>query len=186
MADKYNKLEPRVPKEVLYTLIGIVVIAIVLFLLTIPSRQEKLYNEFSANANSDFTEDHPYYEITYKQLVDKIENDEYLFVFIGSPDNSTSQTYIGAFQKYYEELNVSQYVDHIYYYNPTGDDDNFYQLQEDVYEVSTLSTQMLFFINGEVQATFVSQGTSDTQLVNRAAKYFFDDAIAAINTYTAE
>jgi len=180
MADKYNKLEPKVPKEVLISLAAFVVIILALFLIIKPTNQDKIYSAYSADANSDFTEDHPFYELSYNQLTRKLDSDEYVFLFIGTPDSSAAVAYIGTIQKYYEELGIDEYAKYIYYYNPTDDDDNFLELQDTYEDLTSTTFQLVLFINGEYSTRFYSNGTSDTQLMNRATKDFFDDAIAAI------
>ncbi|MFA6801108.1 MAG: hypothetical protein WCR19_03265 [Acholeplasmataceae bacterium] len=181
MAKKYNKLEPKVPKEVTYSLLGFLVVVIVLFILLIPSKQEKFYALYSDVATDDFTEDHPFYELSYKKLIDKLENDEYVILFIGTPTSTTAYTYIGAFQKYYEQLEVSEYVDYIYYFDPTEDEDNFVELMDQYDDIAYSAEQLILFIDNEVSVQFTANGTSDTQLINRAAKKFFDDALEAMD-----
>ncbi len=181
MADKYNKLEPKVPKEVLYSLIGFVVIIIALFIIITPTNPEKIYSAYrTTKVTSDFTEDHPFYELSYKQLTKKISSEKFVFVFIGAPDSEAAVAYIGAFQKYFESYDVEQYVDYIYYYNPTEDDDNFAALQESYEEFTTSKFQAALFINGEYTTKFYSNGVSDAKLMNRAVSDFYKEAVEAI------
>ncbi len=183
MADKYNKLEPKIPKEVIISLSIFLVVVVALFFIIRPSNQDKVYTAFSGaeSVSADFTEDHPFYEVNYKQLVRHIENDEIVFVFIGTPDNAAAAAYVGAYQKYYESEGASEYADYIYYYNPVDDDDNFLELRETFEgDVTTSQNQLLLFINGEVSTVFVSGGTTSEQVINRAARDFFEDAVLAI------
>jgi len=181
MADKYNKLEPKVPKEVKYALLGFVALLIALFFIIKPTNQEKVYSAFAfVTTSSDFTEDHPFYEVSYKKLMKKIESEDYVFVLIGSPESEETAAYIGAYQKYFENENVDDYVDYIYYYNPTDEEDNLTTLSEDYEMVEYLNNQLVLFIDGEAVVAFEANGTTDEQLMNRATRDFFEDAIAAI------
>lgn len=181
MADKYNKLEPKVPKEVIYGLAGFLILIVALFFIIKPNNQEKVYQAFSATTTSeDFTEEHPFYEVNYKQLMKKIESETYVFVFIGSPDNTASAAYIGAFQKYYESEGADAYTDYIYYYNPLDDDDNFEDLIDEFELVTTSGNQLLLFVDGLDTVAFEQNGTDDSQLINRASRDFFEDAVEAI------
>lgn len=181
MADKYNKLEPKVPKEVLYGLAGFFILIVALFFIIRPNNQEKVYQAFSTVTTSeDFTEEHPFYEVSYKQLMKKIESETYVFVFIGSPDNTSSAAYIGAFQKYYESEGADEYAEYIYYFNAIDDLSGLNDLSEDFELVDGSGNQLVLFINGEDSVAFEENGTSDSQLINRASRDFFEDAIEAI------
>jgi hypothetical protein len=181
MADKYNKLEPKVPKEVIYALIGFVVIVLALILIIRPTDSEKFYNEFSAQTvTDDFTEDHPFYELTYKQLVKKLEDEENMVVLFGSSTSEVTVAYIGSYQKYYESTGMNEYSEYIYYFDVSDNADDFEELLETYEDLTTSTNQLVLFIDNEVSVQFVSNGTADSQLINRASRDFFEDAITAI------
>lgn len=181
MANKYHNLEPKVPKEVIYALIGFVVIVLALILIIRPSASEKFYNEFSAQAvTSDFTEDHPFYELTYKQLVKKLENEENVIVLFGSSASDVTVAYLGSYQKYYESLDVDSYSEYIYFFDIGDNSDEFAELVDTYEDVTASTNQLILFMNNEVAVQFTSNGTTDAQAINRASRDFFEDAILAI------
>ena len=65
---KYNALEPQVSKWT-YIIIGFVIVLIIGLLIGLqPSNQEKIkiFVNYDLVANDDFTEDHPFYEVSYR------------------------------------------------------------------------------------------------------------------------
>ncbi len=181
MADKYNKLEPKIPKEVIFSLIGFVVIIIALFIIITPSNAQRIYQAFEAtDVNDSFTEDHPFYEVNANQLERRINSEDYVFVFFGTPDSDAAVAYLGTFQKYFENDDIDQYVNHIYYFNPAEDEDGFADLQETYDDLSSSNFQAALFINGEYAVKFASNGITDDQLINRAVNDFYQDSVDAI------
>lgn len=187
MADKYTKVEPKISPITIISIIAFFVISISLIFILQPSNEALIYAAYEKTATSDFTEDHPYYQVTYdgslfkKGLDTIIEKDEIVALYIGSPDCPSCQQHIGAFQKYYESENFSDYVSKIYYLNPIEDSQGMTELTSQFEEVLTVTPQFIIFQNGEVLATFEPESAEDTILINRSVRDFYEDVILAIN-----
>jgi len=116
MAKYYNKLQPKL-KPWPFIVIGAILLAFVLLVVLLtPSKQERFYNAYT-QSGAEITKDHPFVELSYKELGKKIENEEKLIVYFG---NTSCQVCLSEI-KYYESEFVSQEVDgfitSIYYVN---------------------------------------------------------------------
>ena len=114
---KYNSLEPQVSKWT-YIIIGFVFVLIVGLLIGLqPSNKEKIFASYDAVSSEDFTEDHPFYEVSYRSSLfnkglDKIlENEEVVFLYVGYNGCAPCNAHIGAFQKYFYSENLDDVVD---------------------------------------------------------------------------
>lgn len=184
---KYNALEPQVSKWT-YIIIGFVIVLIVGLLIGLqPSNREKIFASYDLVASDDFTENHPFYEVSYKsslfnQGLDKIlENEEVVFLYIGYNGCASCNAHIGAFEKYFYSENVDDVVDQIYYFNATSNEKDFYALYDNVLGIGEETPQLLLIINGEIQLSFTVQSADNTQLINSSVKAFFIDALEEIN-----
>ena len=193
MADKYTKVKPKVHPITISAIVGFFVLVIALIIVLQPSNQEVIYNQYELTATNDFTENHPFYEVNYKSTLfnkglDKIiENEELVFVYIGSPDCESCQKHIGAFQKYFESENVSDYVDLIYYYNPSYNLVQFENFQEAYEGVEDFTPQLIVFQNGEILHQFEVDETEPTatktaeQILNANVRDFYETVIDLLN-----
>ncbi|MCD4827065.1 MAG: thioredoxin family protein [Acholeplasmataceae bacterium] len=183
MADKYTKVKPKVHPLTISAIVGFFVIVIGIIIVLQPSNRESIYNAYSPYSTNDLTEDHPFYEVNYKStlfnkgLKTRIEDDELVFVYIGSPDCTSCQAHIGAFQKYYESLEMSDYVDTIYYLNPGNDLDQFEDFVADYEGVAETTPQLIVFQDGEILYQFSVVSAEDTQLLNRSVRDFYEEVI---------
>ncbi|BCR36212.1 thioredoxin family protein [Mariniplasma anaerobium] len=183
MADKYTKVKPKVHPITITAIVGFFVLIVALIIILQPTNRESIYNAYSPYSTNDLTEDHPFYEVNYKSTLFKkglksiIEDEALVFVYIGSPDCTSCQAHIGAFQKYYESLEMDQYVDTIYYLNPSEDLDQFEDFVLDYEGVKETTPQLIVFQDGEILYQFEVVSAEDSQLLNRSVRDFYEDVI---------
>jgi hypothetical protein len=186
MAKKYNPLEPQVSKRTYIIIISVLVVLLALIFILAPSNKTKIYNEYKAFATDDFTNEHPYYEITYKNglfkkgLKSVLAKEEVVLIFVSNSRCQKCVTHIGAFEKYYNQLNVDEQINKIYYYNSTKSAKDFKNFQDNVYGVSTESPQMLLYVNGEIKKRFIFDDNTSSQSINRSVKDFYLDVLDII------
>ena len=102
-SNKHRKVKTRFKftKPLAFLISFIVVIAILTGLLSIESKEEKLYNRIT-NAQSaldgfsgkSLDEDNVFADISYKKLTKKIKSSDYTYVYYGTLTNSEFFTYI--------------------------------------------------------------------------------------------
>lgn len=164
MAKKYHQVNPKVPKEVIYGLIGVVVVIIGLFLLTLRSNEEKIFDAYSVTA-ATITEEHPFYEVSYEGglfsdgLKDIIENERLVIMYMGSPLCSFCVETIGHVETYYSEEGFDEIVDKIYYYQdfPGNDASNDREtMLSDLPSIERTTPQMVAFLDGEIFFEYTS------------------------------
>jgi thiol-disulfide isomerase/thioredoxin len=183
MADKYTKVKPKVHPITIAATVGFFVVIIALIIILQPTNRERIYNAYSPYSTNDLTEDHPFYEVNYKSTLFKkglksiIEEEDLVFVYVGSPDCTSCQAHIGAFQKYYDSLSMNEYVDTIYYINPSEDIDQFEDFVADYEGVAETTPQLIVFQDGEILTQFVVQTGEVSQLLNRSVRDFYEDVI---------
>jgi thiol-disulfide isomerase/thioredoxin len=183
MADKYTKVQPKVHPFTISAIIGFIVIVVALIIVLQPSEKETIYNSYELYATNDFTEDHPFTKVEYKSSLfnkglDKIiPEEELVLVYIGAPSCTSCQAHIGAFQKYYEELNFSEYVDEIKYYDPSLNLTQFENFRTAYEGVADTTPQLIMFQNGEILYQFEVVSAEDTQLLNRSVRDFYEEVI---------
>jgi thiol-disulfide isomerase/thioredoxin len=187
MADKYNKLAPKVHPLTYVSIIGFLVIVFGIIFALRPSNEELIYLAYEPTATSDFTEDHPFYQVQYESSLFKvgldkiIDKNEIVLVYIGNSTCASCQAHIGAFQKYFYSQNFDDLVSTIYYLNTSEDLDGFSVFSDGYLEVTDLTPQLLVFQNGVVIQSFTPVSTEDTQALNRSVRDFYDEAIVLIN-----
>ncbi len=187
MADKYTKVAPKVHPITISAIVGFFVLVIALIIVLQPSNQQSIYNSYELYASNDFTEEHPFYEVNYKSSLfnkglDKlIQDEELVLVYIGFPTCESCQAHIGAFQKYYESLNMSEYVSKVYYYNPMTNQQQFENFREAYTDVKEVTPQLIMFKDGEIIKSFEVQSSEDTQLINRSVRRFYEDVIELLD-----
>ena len=187
MADKYNKVAPKVHPLTYVSIIGFLVIVFGIIFALRPSNEELIYLAYEATATSDFTEDHPFYQVQYdsslfKVGLDKIiDKNEIVLVYVGYSACQSCQAHIGAFQKYFYSQNFDDVVSTIYYFNVQEDQEGFNEFRVDFPEVLTSTPQLLVFQNGVIIQSFTPVSTEDTQALNRSVRDFYDEAIVLIN-----
>jgi len=68
MADKYNKVEPKIHPITIAVISSVLVLLLALIIFTRPSQQEVIYNQYSVYqaVNKEwFTKDHPFTKVNY-------------------------------------------------------------------------------------------------------------------------
>ena len=187
MADKYNKLAPKVHPLTYVSILGFFVIVFGIIFALKPTNQEVIYASYEATATSDFTEDHPFYQVQYESSLFKvgldkiIDKNEIVLVYVGYASCASCQAHIGAFQKYFYSQNFDDFTQTIYYFNLEADQDGFTAFKTDFAEVTDSTPQLMVFQNGVVIQTFTPVSTEDTQALNRSVRDFYDNAIQLIN-----
>lgn len=169
-----NRVKFQWSKELIFFLIGLgICIALMVFCL-IPTKQQRFYNKWYSSSNS-LQLDNVFEEVSYKKLKKNIEknadNDELIYVYYATEQDSTSVTNIGILDHYtnkYEKSNDDTHydIDTIYVYNAkeayelnTDDDDEVDALEEkedwfndhlgaDIEEISLTSYAQLWIFQG--------------------------------------
>ncbi|MCF7933073.1 MAG: hypothetical protein K9K93_07880 [Acholeplasmataceae bacterium] len=192
MADKYNKVKPKVHPITIGSIALFLIIVFAVILFVGPSDSEVLYSEYQFSGYAlpdDFTEEHPFVEIQYdngflgfsRGLEKMIEKEEIVLVFFGSETCESCVQHIGAIQKYFFEEGVDQYIDTFYYFNPANQLEEFEALTTDHPEITQTTPQIVLFKDGVAVATFQPSGT-DEQSINRSVKaYFLDEVLPILN-----
>jgi hypothetical protein len=184
---KYNSLEPQVSKWTYIIIATVMVILIGLLIGLQPSNRDKIFASYDLVANSDFTEDHPFYEVSYRsslfnQGLDKIlEQEEVVFLYVGYNGCQSCVAHIGAIQKYFYGENVDDVVDQIYYFNAVKNEKDFYALFDNVTGITEETPQLVLIVNGKIVKTFTVQSADNLQLINSSVRQFFVDALKEIN-----
>ncbi len=187
MADKYNKVAPKVHPLTYVSIIGFLVIVFGIIFALRPTNEELIYLSYEATATDDFTEDHPFYQVQYEGTLFKvglekiIEKNEIVIVYVGYSGCESCQKHIGAFQKYFYSQNFDDLVSTIYYLNTLEDTEGLTLFQTDFPEVLASTPQLLVFQNGVIVYSFTPISVDDTQAINRSVRDFYDEAIALIN-----
>lgn len=187
MADKYTKVQPKVHPITISAIVGFFVLVIALIIVLQPSEKEVIYNQYELYATNDLTEDHPFTKVEYKSTLFKkgldkiIPEEELVLVYIGAPSCTSCQAHIGAFQKYYESLNFSEYVDEIKYYDPSLNPTQFENFIAAYEGVAETTPQLIMFQNGEILYQFEVVSAEDTQLLNRSVRDFYEEVIDLLN-----
>ena len=184
---KYNALEPQVSKWTYIIIASVMVVIIGLLIILQPSNQDKIFASYDPVANDDFTEDHPFYEVSYRsslfnQGLDKIlEKEDVVFLYVGSNTCQSCVAHIGAIQKYFYSENVDEKVNQIYYYNAVKNEKDFIALFDNVTGITESTPQLLLIVDGEISLKFTVQSADNAQLINSSVRQFFVDALKEIN-----
>lgn len=104
-----NKVTFKWTKELIFFLIGMVVVLGIMIYCLIPTKERSFYNKWYTSSNS-LQLDNQFEEINYKSLKKKIDNKELVYVFYGLDTDDTSKTNIGTLD-YYTNLNKSSNSD---------------------------------------------------------------------------
>ena len=107
---KYSKVKFTLRKELLFILGAVVLMVVATILFNLPNKEEKFLKKWN-EAGSQLTENLLYEEITFEELEEKINANEYVFVLFVNPSDQTSVT---LFDTVYQ-LAVGQYeIDKVY------------------------------------------------------------------------
>ncbi|MFU8792753.1 MAG: hypothetical protein ACNA7K_01895 [Acholeplasmataceae bacterium] len=175
--DKYAKVTPKIPKSVLISIISVFVVIIAIIILTTPSNEGAIYTSYKDNANADFTENHPFYQVNYNDRLFRrgletiIEEEEVVIIFIGFATCPACQQHIGAFERYFYSEGMDQYTDTFYYHNIVADQTGFEAFGLAHAQVSGSVPQLLVFKNGVFVNAFSPSTTGQT--INASVRDFF-------------
>lgn len=181
MADKYNKVEPKIPTGILVSLIAAFVVVVILVVIAIPSNAQRIYNEYKLTADLEyFTKDHPYYEINADDIYQYVEDEETFILFVGSSSDSSTQSHVGTFQRYFESTGADEYFEDIYYLSSTDDAEAFTALVENVGGIIETIPQMILFVDGEAVEIYNASSSTTDQLRNTNVRNYFENVVAAM------
>jgi hypothetical protein len=183
MAKHYNQVTPKVPKQILIGLGSVLAVILGLFLLTIRSNEQRIYDIYK-EVGADLTEEHPFYEVTFngslfnESIQSRITSGELFILYIGSPQCSACVQTIGTVSEYFYSKGVDAYTSTIFYYQdfagvaPNRDRNAF----TEAYPGITRSTpQLIAFYEGEIIATYTAPGQGVT--IQRQVNDFFVSVI---------
>jgi hypothetical protein len=116
MAKYYNKLQPKL-KPWPFIVIGAILLAFVLLMVILtPSKQERFYTAYT-QSGAEITKDHPFVEVSYQDLMKKVNAGEKLVVFFGFPTCQVCITEIKYYESELKTQGVDEYISTIYYVN---------------------------------------------------------------------
>jgi hypothetical protein len=174
MADKYKKVTTKVHPLTYVGILGFIIVIVGLILIFRPTEQEKIYASYINMENIDkeaFTKDHPFDQIKYKStlfnkgLEDVIDEKEYVLLYIGTPACAACVNNIGAFQYYYEQYEMDNYFDRIYYVNSSEDVSGVRTLNEEYQQITDTTPQLIVFQDGEILTVLTFNNTNVNQNV---------------------
>ncbi len=114
MSYRSKKIRPKL-KPLTFIIIGAIVVVITLAVVLLqPSKKRVFYNEFG---NTKLAEDHAFEEIKFKKLVKKLENNENLIVFFGTPSDQASRTEVSDYDSEFTKREMNEHFTQIYYVN---------------------------------------------------------------------
>ncbi|MFP4187109.1 MAG: hypothetical protein ACLFSU_02935 [Acholeplasmataceae bacterium] len=193
MADKYNRVEPKVPPLTIAILVSLVVIIVAIIVFTRPSDAEQIHAEYTVTARTDLTEEHPFKSVEYEDgflgmregLKSMIEDEEYLLVYFGHAECESCLAHVAPYESYFFDEGVDEYFDHIYYYNPLDESSTFETIQTDHEGIRGSVPQLVLFVDGEVEVAHEPPETSEDQepserQINRRVMEFYLDVLEVV------
>jgi hypothetical protein len=190
MADKYNRVEPKVPPMTIAILVTIALVVLAIIIFMRPSDAEQIHAEYTVTARTDLTEDHPFKSVEYedgflgfrKGLKSIIEDETNVLVYIGHAECPSCLSHVAPYESYFYGEGVDAYFDHIYYYSPLDELSTFESFQADFEEIRSAVPQLVLFVDGKVEAMHelpeVPEGEEPTeQQINQQVKAFYLDVL---------
>jgi hypothetical protein len=116
-----NKVQFKWTKELIFFLIGFVVLIGIMIYCLIPTAKQSFYNTWYTSSNNLLL-DNQFEDASYDKLKKKIDNKERVYVFYGYDGDDTSKTDLGILDHYtnkYVGTNADTHydIDKIYVYN---------------------------------------------------------------------
>jgi hypothetical protein len=186
MAKHYNTVTPKVPKEVLIGFGVVLAVILSLFLLTLRSNEQRIYDIYE-EARADLSIDHPFYEVTFNgslfnaSLESRINSGELILLYIGSPQCPACVQTIGTVSDYFFSEGLDELTSNIYYYEDfagvaaSRDRNAFLEAYPDI----TRSTpQVIAFLDGEIIARY--QAPTEGVTIKRQVKNFFTTVLEQV------
>jgi hypothetical protein len=182
MADKYAKVTPKVHPLTYIGILGFIIVIVGLILIFQPSEQEKIYSSYANQQNIDLTyfkEDHPFNQVKYnsslfnKGLEDIIEDETYVLLYIGRPTCAACVNNIGAFAHFFNEFELNEYFDGIYYLNSESDVKGLTTLNEEYAQITDSTPQLIAFKDGEIIRVITLREETDRTNINQNVFLFY-------------
>lgn len=179
MAKHYNTVTPKVPKEVLIGIGVVLAVVLSLFLLTLRSNEQRIYDIYE-EARADLSVDHPFYEVTFNGSLfnaginDRIASGDLFILYIGSPQCPACVQTIGTVSDYFYSEGVDAFTSNIFYYQDfvgvaaSRDRNAFLEAYPDI---TRTSPQVIAFLDGEIIARY--QAPAEGVTIERQVKEFF-------------
>ena len=183
---KYNQIDPQVSKWTYIIILSVFILIIGLIIGLQPSNSRKVYDAYKNVASSDFTEDHPFYEIGYrdrflnKGLESVLEQEKFVILYVGYNQCQSCINHIGAFQRYFYSEGLDAFVDHVYYLNVANNLNDFQAFIDNVSGAKEETPQLVLFIDGQMVQSFVVQSADNTETINSSVRQFFQGAKSRI------
>lgn len=173
MAYRSKKLRRKVSPWTIMT-IAIVVVALVgITLLLQPTKKRKIYNQFQ---NYELPkEEHVFEELSFKKLMKKLENNEDLILFLGSPLDNNSRIEIAEYNNEFNKQNVSEVIDKVYYLNVSKLKEDQIKILKEDYKLNVDSIPELVYFNNDEVVFNKNKYQGETNL--KKVKDFYLDVI---------
>ena len=179
MAKHYNTVTPKVPKEILIGIGVVLAVILSLFLLTLRSNEQRIFDIYE-EVGAELSSEHPFYEVTYdgslfnEGLEARINSGELFILYIGSPQCPACVQTIGTVSDYFFSEGMESLTPNIYYYEDfvgaaaTRDRNAFLEAFPDI---TRTTPQIIAFLDGEIIARY--QAPTEGVTIERQVKNFF-------------
>jgi hypothetical protein len=187
--DKYTKVEPKIHPITLAAIILSIISVFVLVIVSQPSNSQTIYKAYDPYVTSEyFTEDHPFYQVTYNGSLFKngfekiVDKEEIVVLYLGFQTCPACQATVGPIQRYFNSTGFNEVVSKIYYINPTIDIKGATDLSADFPAIGVSTPQLIVFQNGQIIASYQYPENADAIQINRTIRDFFEGALTTINS----
>lgn len=186
--DKYKQNQTQIHPITWISIAGFFVVILAIFLIFSPSNQEKTYKAYTAYGVTTMPEDHPLYQVNFKSTLFKkgldklIDKEDVVVLYIGYAACTSCQSHVTPISTYFTSTGMNEYVDRVYYLDPSQDTDGFYALSALYSQILESTPQIMVFIDGELVKLYTPEtaDTSTTAMINRNIRTFYEDAIKLI------
>lgn len=179
MAKNYNTVTPKVPKEVLIGFGVVLAVVLSLFLLTLRSNEQRIYDIYE-EVGAELSSEHPFYEVSFngslfnESLESRINSGELIILYIGSPQCPACVQTIGTVSDYFYSEGMDALTSNIFYYQDfvgeaaSRDRNAFLEAYPDI---TRTSPQLFAFLDGEIIARY--QAPAEGVTIERQVKDFY-------------
>ncbi|MFU8793295.1 MAG: hypothetical protein ACNA7K_04645 [Acholeplasmataceae bacterium] len=143
----------------------------------IASNKASIYDSYKDTATSDFTENHPFYQVNYKDrlfgrgLESIIAEEDVVIIFIGFATCPACQQHIGVFERTFYSEGMDHYTDTFYYHNIVADQAGYEAFRLAHTQVLGSVPQLLVFREGIFMGSY--SPSEIMQPIDMAVRDFF-------------